>query len=192
MKRFSTIALVIVTIAIVVAVILWQLPSLENGPENPAVSGSEQPPAPVGASLTLPSDAVSSHVTYVHDGDTLYLQPEGTTARADEIKVRLIGIDTPELRPSVECFGIEARDHLRALVPKGASVWIKPDAERFDQYGRSLLYIWTADGRSVNLDLVENGYATALRIAPSDTYWKQFAIAEQEAQSAGAGLWGSC
>lgn len=192
MKSFSAIALVIVTIAIVVAVILWQLPSLENGLENPAATDSEQTAAPEDASLPLLSDAINSHVTYVHDGDTLYLQPEGTTARADEIKVRLIGIDTPELRPDVECFGIEARDHLRALVPKGASVWVASDIERFDQYGRSLLYIWTADGRSVNLDLVKNGYATALRIAPSDTHWKQFATAEDEARSAGAGLWGSC
>jgi endonuclease YncB( thermonuclease family) len=53
--------------------------------------------------MPRPEDATLSHVAFVHDGDTLYLQPDGTTSRADEITVRLIGIDTPELRPEVEC-----------------------------------------------------------------------------------------
>ncbi len=188
MRRLSAIALVIAMVAIIALVLISQLPSSGNGSDHPVASGT----APAQAILDRPSDAALSHVTYVHDGDTLYLQPEGTTARIDEITVRLIGIDTPELGPPAECFGLEARDYLRALVPEGAAVWIKSDAERFDQYGRSLLYVWTEDGRSVNLDLVENGYATALRIAPSDTFWRQFDIAEREARNANAGLWGTC
>ncbi len=192
MRRLSTIALVIVAIAIIIAVIMWKLPTLSSDPENPASGHPSENAAPTSAVIARPSDATLSHVAYVHDGDTLYLQPDGTTARSDEITVRLIGVDTPELRPTVECFAIEARDHVRALLPKGAAVWIKSDVEARDQYGRTLLYLWTQDGRSVNLDLVENGYATALRIAPSDTYWKQFDIAENEARTAHAGLWGSC
>ena len=192
MQRLSTIALLIVTLAIVVAVILWQLPTLSGNSKNPAAENPPEGRASTSAVIDRSADATLSHVAYVHDGDTLYLQPDGTTARVDEITVRLIGIDTPELRPSVECFGIEARDYLRSLLPEGAAVWIKSDVETLDQYGRSLLYLWTEDGRSVNLDLVENGYATALRIAPSDTYWQQFDIAEEAARRANAGLWGSC
>lgn len=188
MRKASTIALAIVVIVLAVVVLVSQLPSPRTDSDHPAAGGS----TPVAAVLERPSDATLSHVAYVHDGDTLYLQPDGTTSRADEITVRLIGIDTPEIRPTVECFGIEARDYVRALLPKGTAVWIKSDVEKLDQYGRSLLYVWTEDGRSVNLDLVANGYATALRIAPSDTYWKQFAIAEEDARHADAGLWGSC
>ncbi len=139
-----------------------------------------------------PADATLSHVAYVHDGDTLYLQPDGTSARDDQIKVRLIGIDTPELRPVSECFGAEARDYLRAMLPEGTAVWITTDREAVDQYGRSLLYLWTTDDRSVNLDLVANGYAEALNIAPSNTYWKLFDAAESVARDSNAGLWGSC
>lgn len=192
MKSFSSIALLIVTIAIAAAIIVWQLPSLDNGSGNTSAGGGTATGELAGGALELPSDAIRSQVTYVYDGDTLYLQPAGTTTRAEEIKVRLIGIDTPELLPDVECFGTEARDHLRTLVPKGSSVWIASDVDEFDQYGRSLLYVWTEDGTSVNLDLVENGYATALRIAPSDTYWQQFERAQNDARVANAGLWGRC
>lgn len=139
-----------------------------------------------------PADATLSHVAFVYDGDTLYLQPDGTSSRMDEITVRLIGIDTPELRPVVECFGIEARDHLRELLPKGSAVWISGDRGPLDRYDRSLLYLWTEDGDFVNLDLVENGYATAVRIPPNEAHWPQLQAAESAARDAGRGLWGSC
>ena len=44
----------------------------------------------------------------------------------------------------------------------------------------------------MNLDLVENGYATAVRIPPNDAYWPQLQAAESAARDAGRGLWGSC
>lgn len=152
---------------------------------------------PAGESLsdvdiTRPPEATLSHIAYVHDGDTLYLQPGGTSARDDQIKVRLIGVDTPELRPEPECFGLEARDYLRSVLPEGTEVWIMADREPVDQFGRSLLYLWTADDRSVNLDLVMKGYATALNIAPSDTYRQQFDRAESAARDANVGVWAFC
>ncbi|MBX3091665.1 MAG: thermonuclease family protein [Cryobacterium sp.] len=204
MKRFSTAGLLIVTLAICAAVLVWYWPNTV-GDESPtragtassAPSGSGSPATgtsnpPVTAAIPKPATATLSHVAFVHDGDTLYLQPDGTTSRADEITVRLIGLDTPELRPSVECFAIEARDHVRALLPKGTAVWIATDVQKRDQYGRSLLYLWTKDGRSINLDLVQKGYATALNIAPSNKYRKQFDLAEAAARRANAGLWGHC
>lgn len=180
-KRFSTVLLLLLTLLIVAVFLVL---NHETSTTNEAPSSS--------ATIMRPSDAVLSHIAYVYDGDTLYLQPDGTTARADEIKVRLIGINTPELRPAVECFAVEARDYLRRLLPKGTEVWTKPDREALDQYGRSLLYLWTKDGQSINLKLVEKGYARALNIAPSNTYAKQFDAAESAARSAGAGLWGTC
>lgn len=163
-------------------------PSLSPSP-SPSLSPSQQP---VSASIPRPSGATLSHVAFVHDGDTLFLQPEGTHSRDDQIKVRLIGLDTPEIGEYGECFGTQARDYLRGVLPKGTAVWTMPDREEFDKYGRSLLYLWTMDDRSVNLDLVEKGYATALNIAPSNSYWKQFDAAEDAAYKAGLGLWKAC
>lgn len=199
MKRLAAIAIAILLVALAVYYVLANLPGAIDGatggggggPAGDLGGGLSSDPATT-SEIERPAEATLSHVAYVHDGDTLYLQPDGTTSRADEITVRLIGIDTPELRPDVECFAIEARDRLRELLPQGSEVWIMADREKLDQYGRSLLYLWTTSGASVNLDLVENGYATALRIAPSDTYWRQFAAAETDAMDARRGLWGSC
>lgn len=184
MKRLAALAVAIFVIAVAAYFVVQQIL------DRPVGTGSDPDGEP--AFIVRPDDATLSHVAYVHDGDTLYLQPDGTTSRADEVTVRLIGIDTPELRPEIECYAIEARDHLRELLPQGSEVWIAADVEEFDRYGRTLLYLWTTDGRSVNADLVANGYATTLRIAPDDRYWRQLGSAEDAARDAGAGLWGAC
>jgi micrococcal nuclease len=199
-KKFGKALLVFATLIIVIVVAVTYFPAAFTPPgdstgtkgDTPTSGGTTPPEPPISDDLARPADATLSHVAYVHDGDTLFLQPDGTYARDDQIKVRLIGIDSPELRPQVECFGVEARDYLRNLLPEDTEVWIMTDREPVDQYGRSLLYLWTMDDRSVNLDLVEGGYATALNIPPSNSYWQQFDAAETAARDAGAGLWGVC
>jgi endonuclease YncB( thermonuclease family) len=47
----------------------------------------------------------------IHDGDTLRV-----FKGSEELKIRLCGIDSPEIKQSL---GIEARDHLRSLVDIG-------------------------------------------------------------------------
>ncbi|MEO7348588.1 MAG: thermonuclease family protein [Terrimesophilobacter sp.] len=188
MNSKSTALLVVVVLLIAAVVVLANLPH-----QSGWLGGLQNTPTQTdAATIVRPSNATRSHVAYVHDGDTLYLQPDGTSSRDDQIKVRLIGLDTPEVGEFEECFGTEARDYLRSVLPKGTEVWILPDREAYDQYGRALLYLWTTDDRSVNLDLVEKGYATALNIAPSNTYGKKFDAAEDAANKANAGLWGSC
>ena len=191
MRKLLGLAIVILLIALAAYYVMVKLPGAVEGSSGTSV-GEPADAAPTASEIARPAEATLSHIAYVHDGDTLYLQPDGTTSRADEITVRLIGIDTPELRPEVECYALEARDRLRELLPQGADVWIMADREKLDQYGRSLLYLWTTEGTSVNLDLVRNGYATALNIAPSNTYWRQFDAAETEATDARLGLWGAC
>jgi endonuclease YncB( thermonuclease family) len=191
MRKLLWLAIVLLLIAVATYYVMVELPGAVDGSSGTS-AGEPAHGAATASEIERPAEATLSHIAYVHDGDTLYLQPDGTTSRADEITVRLIGIDTPELRPEVECYALEARDRLRELLPQGAEVWIMADREKLDQYGRSLLYLWTTDGTSVNLDLVREGYATALNIAPSNTYWRQFDAAETEAMDARLGMWGTC
>lgn len=140
----------------------------------------------------IPSDAFAATVTYVHDGDTLYLD-----AGAGELKVRLIGLDTPELssqqQPNAEeCYGVEARELLRDFLPEGTAVWALEDREPEDQYGRSLLYVYLQDGTLVNLAMVELGAAEALKIGLNDRFWPELRDAEDDAYVAKLGMWGSC
>ncbi len=190
MKRLAGFAIAVLLIALAVYYVIANAPTAIEGTDA-GDGGLDGGPATVSG-IERPVSATASHVAYVHDGDTLYLQPDGTTARADEITVRLIGIDTPELRPEVECFALEARDRLRELLPEGSQVWVAADADPLDQYGRSLLYLWTEGGDFVNLTLVREGYASAVDIAPNDAYWPELLDAERSAQDARAGLWGRC
>src|SRR5690554_7779101 len=91
-------------------------------------------PTPAVPGVDMPTDTQRADVAHVHDGDTLFIQPEGTTARGDQVKVRLVGIDTPEVQPDVECYGAEARAALRELLPDGATVRYTFDREPYDQY----------------------------------------------------------
>ncbi len=129
-------------------------------------------------------------VSYVHDGDTLFLD-----AGAGDLKVRLIGIDSPELADddtAQECYGPEAAAALRNLLPEGVSVWTVHDREAQDQYGRELLYVFTEDGTLVNRAMVLAGAAEAIRIGQNDHYWPQLQDAQRDAETAGAGMWAVC
>ncbi|HSP75258.1 MAG TPA: thermonuclease family protein [Cryobacterium sp.] len=159
-----------------------------NAADDPAETAVDDIPAP-------PSGAVAMTVEYVHDGDTLFLrtdQPNELVATTDDVKVRLLGIDTPEVGDRAECFGDQATEQLRALLPEGSLTWVTADRDPTDQYGRSLFYLWTEDGRFVNYELVAGGAAESLNIAPNDAHYPLLRAAEDAAASAGAGRWGSC
>jgi micrococcal nuclease len=167
----------VVVLAILAAVVYLYF----NPVELPTV---DAPADSADISLDIPADATTATVDYVHDGDTLFL--------TDGTKVRLLAVDTPEVGDNLECMGNEARDYLRQLLPAGSSVRIVADVEPTDQYGRSLLFIWTATGTLVNLDLVEQGYAEAVFIGQNRLYEDQVEAAEDAAQDAGRGIWGNC
>ena len=143
------------------------------------------PPPTSSTSPARPSGAEPATVNYVHDGDTLFL----TTATDDNLKVRLLAVDTPELD---ECFGSEATEFLRELLPEGSTVFTSADAEPLDQYGRSLLMLWTPDGELVNLELVAKGYAEAVFIGENRMFEHEVEAAEDAAQTSSLGIWGEC
>ncbi|HXV42793.1 MAG TPA: lamin tail domain-containing protein [Anaerolineae bacterium] len=115
-------------------------------------------------------------VAQVVDGDTIEL----TNGR----KVRYIGINTPERD---QPYYAEAAAANRQLVA-GKDVQLELDVETFDQYGRTLAYVW-ADGVMVNLEIVRQGYANTFTVPPNVRYEAQFRQAEQEAREAERGLW---
>jgi micrococcal nuclease len=122
-----------------------------------------------------------ARVVRVVDGDTVVLGGIG--------KVRLIGIDTPEVYGHVECFGPAASAFAKRSLPAGLSVRYRLGAEQRDRYGRALAYVWLGDGRMFNAVLAERGYAQPLTIPPNDRYAPTFAAAARRARTAGRGLW---
>ncbi len=173
------IAFVIIT-AIVVGVVLV----VEAGGLPAAWKPAAPSPGLSGHEPTVPADATPATIEYVHDGDTLFL--------ADGTKVRLLGIDTPEIGENRECYGDEATALLRSLLPEGSAVRILADVRPLDQYGRSLLFIYTSEGVLVNLTMIEQGAAEAVVLEPNLLLADEFETAEDIAQSAGLGMWGTC
>lgn len=132
-------------------------------------------------SAGLPLEA--EYVQTVIDGDTVIL--------GNQQRVRLIGIDSPEIdHPKYgrfgEYFGEESRTYLKELI-EGRDVRLEDGDEAFDKYGRRLAYVF-ADDLLVNREMVRLGYAEVFR-AFDFRYKEEFLALEREAKAAGRGMW---
>ena len=136
--------------------------------------------------------ADQGRVTKITDGDTIRVQ---LNAGVEE-KVRLIGIDTPEVHGRGglrECFGKEASAEMARLVPVGTTVRLEIDAEARDRYGRLLAYVYRVeDDLHINLEMARRGFAAPLTIPPNVTFADALVEAAAEARSSGRGLWSAC
>jgi micrococcal nuclease len=126
----------------------------------------------------------TAQVDRVTDGDTVRLVGLG--------RVRLIGVDTPEVYGRQECFGKEASAFVKGLVRPGDEVTYRAGVEPRDRYGRLLAYLWLKDGRFLNLLLAERGYALPLTIPPNVDFADRFLSAARRARERGLGLWSAC
>jgi micrococcal nuclease len=132
--------------------------------------------------------STSGYVTRAVDGDTVEARIDGQLEN-----VRYIGVDTPEtVKPGtpVQCFGHRASDFDRHLV-EHRRVRLVFGVERRDIYGRLLAYVYI-DHRFVNAELVRQGLARTLAIAPNTLHSALFRRLELRAARAGRGLWGAC
>jgi micrococcal nuclease len=127
-------------------------------------------------------------VTTVTDGDTFH----ATYLGKDE-RIRLIGIDTPEVSwygGQGGCYGEEAGLYARGRLA-GALVRLEFDQDQRDRYGRLLAYVFLGD-ELINLTLLRLGYATADPVPPDTRMAPDFEAAQEEAKEAGLGLWSAC
>ena len=141
------------------------------------------------SSLSAPAEEpLRGTVTIVYDGDTVRVR---LADRKDE-RVRLIGIDTPELddaREQVRLMAFLAKRYTFSRLFQ-STVELLPGPEKRDVYGRLLAYIRTADGEMFNETLVQEGYAHAYLKFPFDEAWKtRLKEAESAARRSGKGLW---
>ena len=157
-------------------------------------------------SESTPGDAISSDgnsigitlekctVDYVVDGDTLIVYLES----GEQIKVRLIGIDTPESVHSDKSknteWGVYASNHTKDLIQSGQELYLEYDISTVDIYGRTLAYVWMTENTAeiqnmLNVRLLSDGYACDKAYPPNDKYTLQFQQLRKEAESNKIGLW---
>ena len=133
--------------------------------------------------LAFPEDIY--RVQRVVDGDTIVLD--------NGLKVRLIGVDTPETKhPSkpVEYYGKEASAFTRRMC-EGKRVRCEYDWEKTDKYGRILACVFVLEGGTelfLNAEIIKQGYGHAYTRFPFSKM-EEFRAAEREAREGGVGLW---
>ncbi len=137
-----------------------------------------------GAACHPPGPLERARVSFHYDGDTLRL--------ADGRRVRLLGIDTPEMnyhdgepQPLAE----QAKARVAQLLPRGGTVQLARDRQPHDRFGRALAHAFRADGTSVEETLLREGLAVVFILPPNVALADCLLAAEREARRAQRGLW---
>lgn len=130
-----------------------------------------------------PPDAAAAReraqVGHIIDGDTVRLQ--------DGRRVRFLGVNAPELGGAGmadEPLAQAAYALLAERIPPGHLITLVYDTEPLDRYGRVLAYVYDAQGRSVEAELLRRGLAFQIAVPPNlvqaDCLHAQQDIARQE------------
>jgi micrococcal nuclease len=135
-------------------------------------------------------------VTRVVDGDTLVLETGE--------RVRIIGIDTPEMHASnklnrdaqrshqdiatIQKMGQRSYAFTKNLV-EGKRVSLEFDVDKYDKYDRLLAYVYLKDGTFVNAKIVAEGYASLMTYPPNVKYADLFLSLYRQARENKKGLW---
>ncbi|HGM5579147.1 TPA: thermonuclease family protein [Pseudomonas putida] len=140
---------------------------------------------PAQAFCPVPEAVQSVTVRQVVDGDTVRL--------GDGRSVRLIGINAPEIGRkgrSSEPYAEAARRRLEALVQASdGQVGLVPGVESRDKYGRTLAHIYGRNGNNLEAQLLSEGLAYRVAVAPNVGLVGCQQQAEQVARAGAFGLW---
>ncbi|RMH22141.1 MAG: hypothetical protein D6698_01710 [Gammaproteobacteria bacterium] len=122
-------------------------------------------------------------IAWIPDGDTIHLK--------NGWKIRLIGINTPEIgkrrqpgQPGAE----EARRYLKKLLDHHR-IRLEYDQERFDRYRRRLAYVIRDDGLDVNAAILKAGWGHVNIVPPNVGRIESYLLLERQARKAGIGIW---
>jgi micrococcal nuclease len=107
-------------------------------------------------------------VISVYDGDTFRaeinlgfgLSWKGYDGKG--VSIRMIGIDSPELKGDTKELGLLSRDKLRELI-LDKEITVKTIKDSTEKYGRYLGIVILDDGTNVNDFMVNEGYAKKIK-----------------------------
>ena len=149
---------------------------------------------------TFAQESYFATVLQVCDGDTIWV-----LINNQKIKLRLIGIDTPEKfqskklkREARAChvkpeymkeFGRAATEYAKKLLHKKEK--IKVVIYGYGYYGRALALVYLADGSCYNESIIRDGYACVYERSKElpPEILKRFLSLEKEAKEKRKGLW---
>jgi len=122
-------------------------------------------------------------VKTVYDGDTVALE--------DGRKIRLLGINTPEVQHKDKMADAGGEDAKTWLINKlqHDKVRLEFDFDKTDKYGRTLAHLFSEKKEHINLSLVKAGLATVSIYPPNLLYVNELLAAENRAEQDKLGIW---
>jgi len=131
-----------------------------------------------------PAGKAPQKVARVVDGDTLHL--------AGGDKVRLIGINTPEMgrdgRPP-EPLAEKSRMELLSLIGGREQVLLVDGRDARDRYGRRLAHLYDLSGRNLTAEMLRAGMGFQVAVSPNFGQLDCLRNAEMQARRARSGVW---
>jgi len=129
-------------------------------------------------SVSASAETITGTVIRVSDGDTLVIR-----SGAENIKVRLYGVDAPEKKQD---FGNKAKDALTSMT---ALQTVQAEVMDKDRYGRTVAIVTVGDAEPVNQSLLRLGLAWVYDAYCKSTICADWRKVERTAREARAGLW---
>ncbi len=149
--------------------------------------------------LPLSHNQFTTKIISIIDGDNLKIDYKG-----QKESLRLIGIDTPESKDNKKAkwdakksgkdietiieMGKIAMEYVEGLVKADDNIKIEFDIQERDKYGRLLGYVYLANGKMLNEEIIKAGYANVITVPPNVKYKDRFLKAYQEAREGKKGL----
>ncbi len=126
---------------------------------------------------------------YIIDGDTI------KTNISRDGRVRLLGIDTPEVTKRLEMWGILSKDFVEYLVSISSNIVIEYDSNSNirDEYNRELGWVWlriNGEYQLLNYILVECGFANNKYLHSNCKYYDEMIKAQLDAKDNKRIIWG--
>ncbi len=141
-----------------------------------------QPTSPFSEKLSEKPPKGEFLISRVIDGDTIVLN--------NGYKVRLIGIDAPEIEHEnipAEEFGYESKRFLKETAEGKRCMLEYEPSETYDKYGRLLAYVFVYN-KLLNSEIIKQGYALVYTRFPFSKE-AEFINLEKEARRKGVGIW---
>lgn len=123
-------------------------------------------------------------VTKVSDGDTLHVTDKFGTI----VKVRMYGIDAPELRKGDRPGQQYGEESCEALRKKVQSQQVQLDVIDIDKY-RRLVAVILIGNRNINHEMLAEGHAWAFRKYLGRDYFNDYTSLERQAALQRRGFW---
>ncbi|MCM3386561.1 thermonuclease family protein [Ureibacillus chungkukjangi] len=124
----------------------------------------------------------------VIDGDTIKIRYHGAVE-----SVRFLLVDTPETNHPThgeQPFGQEAKAFTKELLAGYETIYLEFDVSYRDKYNRLLAYVYTADGKNVQEELLKNGLARVAYIyEPNTKHVDWFDAIQTAAKEEAVGIW---